>query len=174
MNNNYTRAQNFMHWLTLLMVILTYMAMLLKNSVPEDVAPLMKTLHFNFGLSVFVLMLARLGLRQVYASPPITPPLAKWQRLGVATFHWLLYLLFLMLPVLGVLTLTYGGKQWVLLGWQVPQWVEPDLTLRRAIKNTHEVLANAGYFIVTLHALAALYHHYLRRDDTLRRMMPGK
>lgn len=89
-------------------------------------------------------------------------------------FHVLLYVLFLALPVLGVLTLAYGGKEWVLLGWQVPQFVTPDPALRRIIKSTHETLANTGYFIIGGHALAALYHHYLRKDDTLRRMMPGK
>jgi cytochrome b561 len=106
--------------------------------------------------------------------PPITPPLEVWQAFGAKVFHWLLYLLFLSLPILGVLTLTYGGKEWVLLGWQVPQWITPDPGLRRLVKDIHEILANTGYFIIGVHTLAALYHHYLRGDDTLRRMMPGK
>lgn len=174
MGNRYARSQIILHWLTLLMVILTYAAMLLKDSVPEDMAPLVKSLHFNFGLAVFLLMFIRLGLRHRYATPATTPPLEEWQEWGAKIFHVLLYVLFLALPVLGVLTLAYGGKEWVLLGWQVPQFVTPDPALRRIIKSTHETLANTGYFIIGGHALAALYHHYLRKDDTLRRMMPGK
>lgn len=174
MGNRYARSQIILHWLTLLMVILTYAAMLLKDSVPDDMASLLKNLHFNLGLSVFLLMFIRLGLRRRYATPATTPSLEGWQEWGAKIFHGLLYALFLALPVLGVLTLAYGGKEWALLGWQVPQFVMPDPALRRIIKSAHEVLANTGYFIIGAHALAALYHHYLRRDDTLRRMMPGK
>ncbi|CAI0699276.1 cytochrome b [Serratia quinivorans] len=174
MGNRYAKSQIVLHWLTLLMVILTYAAMLLKDSVPDDITPLIKNLHFNFGLAVFLLMLIRLGLRRRHGTPATTPPLEEWQDVGAKVFHWLLYVIFLTLPVLGMLTLAYGGKTWVLLGWQVPQWITPDPVMRRLIKTTHETLANVGYFIIGAHTLAALYHHYLRKDDTLRRMMPGK
>jgi cytochrome b561 len=174
MSNRYARSQIALHWLTLLMVILTYAAMLLKDSVPDSLAPMVKNLHFNFGVSVFALMFVRLILRYFMMTPAITPLLEEWQDIGAKIFHWLLYVVFLALPVLGVLALAYGGKHWVLLGWQVPQWVTPDPVMRRLIRTTHETLANVGYFIISAHALAALYHHYVRKDDTLRRMMPGK
>ncbi|MFZ1874774.1 MAG: cytochrome b [Chania sp.] len=174
MGARFAKSQIILHWLTLLMVILTYSAMLLKDSVPDDYIDLVKNLHFNFGLSVFVLMFFRLCLRQRHATPPITPALEVWQAFGSKVFHWLLYLLFLSLPILGMLTLAYGGKEWMLLGWQVPQWITPDPGMRSLVKDIHETLANTGYFIIGAHALAALYHHYLRGDDTLRRMMPGK
>jgi Cytochrome B561 len=174
MSNRYARSQIVLHWLTLLMVILTYAAMLLKDSVPEAWAPMVKNLHFNFGASVFALLLIRLAVRAFHATPPTTPPLEEWQEVGAKIFHWLLYVVFLMLPLLGMLTLAYGGKSWSLLGWPVPQWVTPDPVMRKLVKTVHETLANIGYFIIGAHALAALYHHYLRKDDTLRRMMPGK
>jgi cytochrome b561 len=174
MGARFAKSQIILHWLTLVMVILTYSAMLLKDSVSDDQVALVKDLHFNFGISVFVLMLIRLGLRQRHAVPPITPVLEELQALGAKLFHGVLYLLFLSLPVLGFLTLAYGGKQWLLLGWQVPQWVATDPVMRSLVKRAHETLANTGYFIIAIHTLAALYHHYLRRDDTLRRMMLGK
>lgn len=110
MGNRYARSQIILHWLTLLMVILTYAAMLLKDSVPDDMASLVKSLHFNFGLAVFLLMFIRLGLRHRYATPATTPPLEEWQEWGAKMFHVLLYVLFLALPVLGVLTLAYGER----------------------------------------------------------------
>lgn len=36
------------------------------------------------------------------------------------------------------------------------------------------MLANLSYYVVGLHALAALLHHYLWKDNTLLRMMPKK
>lgn len=73
-----------------------------------------------------------------------------------------------------VLTQAYGGRTWLLLGWQVPQWLTPNTDVRDYLKQTHVFIANLGYFVIGIHGVAALYHHYIRRDDTLRRMMPGK
>lgn len=111
MSNRYARSQIVLHWLTLLMVILTYAAMLLKDSVPEAWAPMVKNLHFNFGVSVFALMLIRLAVRSFHAAPPTTPPLEEWQEVGAKIFHWLLYVVFLMLPLLGMLTPPTAGNR---------------------------------------------------------------
>ena len=70
MSNRYARSQIVLHWLTLLLVILTYSTMLLKDSVPEAWGPVVKNLHFNFGVSVFALMLIRLAVRAFRAAPP--------------------------------------------------------------------------------------------------------
>lgn len=63
MKNHYSLSQITLHWLTLLMIVLTYSAMLLSDSVPDEDRALVKNLHFNFGISVWILMLARLWLR---------------------------------------------------------------------------------------------------------------
>ncbi|AJJ61832.1 cytochrome b [Yersinia aldovae] len=174
MKNHYSLSQITLHWLTLLMIVLTYSAMLLSDSVPDEDRALVKNLHFNFGISVWILMLARLWLRHRNPIPRITPKLPDWHLFSAQILHWGLYLMFLSLPVLGFLAQAYGGKTWFLLGWQVPLWVTPNDEARSYLKQTHELIANLGYFVIGIHGVAALYHHYIRRDDTLRRMMPGK
>ena len=47
-----------------------------------------------------------------------------------------------------------------------------DPELQHNLKSVHEFIANAGYFLVGLHAAAALFHHYIVRDNTLERMLP--
>lgn len=174
MKNRYSLPQIVLHWLTLLMIILTYLAMLLSDTVPDEERTFVRNLHFNFGISVWLLMLVRLWLRQRNPTPAISPPLPHWQLLGVRISHWGLYLMFLSLPILGFLTQAYGGRTWLLLGWQGPQWLTPNTDVRDYLKQTHVFIANLGYFVIGIHGVAALYHHYIRRDDTLRRMMPGK
>jgi len=172
MKTRYSLPQICLHWLTLLLVLATYSAMWFKNDVPDEQYDLVKNLHFNFGVAIWVIMFIRLGLSHSSRSPAITPPLSQVQAILAKISHWVLYLIFLALPILGVLTQAYGGKEWPLLGWNVPQFVTPDPAVRRLLKNTHENLATISYFVIGLHTLAALYHHYLRRDDTLKRMMP--
>lgn len=173
MKNRYSLPQIVLHWLTLLMIILTYLAMLLSDTVPDEERTFVRNLHFNFGISVWLLMLVRLWLRQRNPTPAISPPLPHWQllrpyfALGVVSD----------VPITAdsrVLTQAYGGRTWLLLGWQVPQWLTPNTDVRDYLKQTHVFIANLGYFVIGIHGVAALYHHYIRRDDTLRRMMPGK
>lgn len=172
MKNRYSLSQISLHWATLLMIILTYTAMLTRDYFPEDNQPLVRLLHFNFGICVWLLMWVRVFLRTRYATPVITPPLPRWQIAASHAVHGVLYLLFLSLPVLGVLTLEFGGRDWVLFGWRVPQFVTPDPSVRSTVKQIHVFLANCGYYLIGLHALAAIYHHYFRKDDTLLRMTP--
>ena len=76
----------------------------------------------------------------------------------------------LALPVLGYLTLNAAGKPLLVFEMQLPVLVVTNRDLSSQLKDLHESIATAGYFLIGLHSLAALYHHYLVRDNTLRRM----
>ena len=54
-----------------------------------------------------------------------------------------------------------------------PKW-QSLLATAELIKEVHETVGNIGYFIIGLHAAAALFHHYIVRDNTLIRLLPGK
>src|SRR5471030_1032309 len=69
MKTRYSLSQISLHWATLLMIILTYAAMLTRDYFPEDNQPLVKLLHFNFGICVWLLMFARIFLRTRHAAP---------------------------------------------------------------------------------------------------------
>jgi len=170
----FSRWQIRLHWLTLLLVVIACGAIEAKGLVPKG-APardLLKLLHFNAGALVGALMLFRLGLRLRRPDPAIVPVPPRWQEAAARIAHRLLYATFLALPVLGVLALAYGGKQWSLLGLPVHDLVVPDKAVGHTLKEIHETWAEAGYFIVGLHAAAALFHHYVRHDSALAGMLP--
>lgn len=172
----FSAIQIYLHWLTLLLVAITYSAMELKGYLP-DPSPwydFSKTLHFSAGILVWIVMFIRLGLRHRYADPAIIPPPPAWQMLLAKLMHAALYLTFLALPLLGILTLTYGGKSWTLLGIDIPQLMERSGATARTLKTIHETWANIGYFLIAGHAAAAIWHHLIQKDNTLRRMIPGK
>lgn len=52
--------------------------------------------------------------------------------------------------------------------------ITPDKALGRNLQDIHEIIGNIGYFLIGLHAAAALAHHYILRDSTLIRMLPGQ
>jgi cytochrome b561 len=86
--------------------------------------------------------------------------------------HLMLAVFIIAQPLLGMLMVNLGGHPVVLAG---PNWaftlVGPDPHMRTIVHTVHITLAKAFYFVIGLHAFAALWHHFVKRDMTLRRML---
>lgn len=80
--------------------------------------------------------------------------------------------MFLVLPFLGVASLYFGQVEWSFFGITMPIASSLNADTQYNLKELHELIANAGYFLIGFHALAALFHHYIVRDNTLERMLP--
>lgn len=164
------------HWLTLLLLIAVYASIELRGLYPKgsDARELMKLWHFMLGLGVFGLVLIRLPLRLVLQAPPITPAPPAWQHRFALAMDGALYALLLTMPVLGWLALGAQGKEVLFFGWQLPALIGPDRALGKSLEDIHEFIGELGYWLIGLHAAAALFHHHFMRDDTLRRMWPAR
>ncbi|MDZ3822217.1 MAG: cytochrome b [Pseudoxanthomonas sp.] len=164
-----------LHWLTLLLVIAVFACIELRELYPRGSDPreALKAWHFTLGLSVLAITLVRLAARRASPAPPIVPSPPRWQHLAAGAVHLLLYAWLLAMPLLGWLLLSASGKAIPFWGLALPGLVAADPQLADRLKDLHETLANAGYLLVGIHAAAALAHHVLFRDDTLRRMLPG-
>ena len=128
--------------------------------------------HFWTGLAILALMLPRLLLAFSRPAPAVKPPLPAWQALPAKAMHLLLYAMLIVQPLLGLGTAWTDGKEILLPFTQfaLPALLAPDAALAGQLEDLHELLGTAFYYVVGLHAAAALYHHFVRRDDTLRRM----
>ena len=163
-----------LHWLMLLLLIGVFACISLSDSFPENSSTetLLKTSHFTLGLTVFALAWVRLLAKLVSPAPVIEPPIAVWQDRTSKVVQALLYGLMFCMPVLGWLSLSSSGKQIPFFGWQLPALIAQNKDFEEIIKSIHEAGAATLLVLVGVHAAAALYHHYLLRDNTLRRMLP--
>ena len=170
----YHPLQIGVHWLTLLLLIAVYALIELRGIYPKGSAAhdLMKTWHFMLGLTVFALVLIRLPLRGALHAPPITPALPAWQDRLAHAMHWTLYGFLIVMPLLGWLTLSAKGQPIPFFGLELPALIGPDKATAKNLEDIHELIGNVGYALIGLHAAAALWHHYVTRDDTLERMLP--
>jgi cytochrome b561 len=164
------------HWLTLALLVAVYALILLRELYPKGSDPreAMKMWHFMLGLTVFGLVGIRMLLRLMFRAPPITPPPPAWQRALAAAMHLALYLFLIVMPLLGWLTLSAKGAPIPFFGLQLPPLVGQDEALGHSLQEIHETIGTLGYYLVGLHAAAALFHHYFMSDDTLLRMLPRK
>ncbi len=130
--------------------------------------------HVSGGIAILVLMVARLIIRLKRPAPPIVPKPKPWMTGMAHLGHLIITLLFILLPLLGLGLMYNRGNPWIAFGLVMPHAAESNFGLADLFKEYHKLLANLSYYVVGLHALAALLHHYLWKDNTLLRMMPRK
>lgn len=165
-----------MHWLMLLVLVAVYACIELRELYPEHSAAreALETLHYSLGLTVLALVALRLAIRWSSPGPRPAAGTPAWQRRAAAAVHVALYALMIGMPLLGWLALSAGGEPIRFFGLALPPLLAPDEALAHDLEEVHEAFGTAGYFLVGLHALAALVHHYAMRDDTLVRMLPQR
>lgn len=163
-----------LHWLMLLLIAAVYALMELRGYFPKgsDTREAMKTWHYMLGLSVLVLALLRVANQAIGPHPRITPAPPAWIGLSARLMHLGLYLLMIGMPILGWLSLSAEGEPIPFFGFQLPALVGESKQSAEWLEEVHEIGATVGYFLIGFHAVAALFHHYRVRDDTLRRMLP--
>ena len=165
-----------LHWLMLILIAGLYACIELKGNFPKgsDTRELLKQWHFMLGLGVFALVWLRLLARLIAPTPRIVPAIPLWQALPARLMHLALYALMIGAPLAGWLILSAADKPIPFFGLQLPALIGPDPDLAGQIKEIHELVGGLGYWLIGLHAAAGLFHHFIRRDNTLTRMLPGR
>jgi cytochrome b561 len=169
----YTRTALTLHWVTALLIVAGFAIGL--YAVDLKLSPTKLKLyswHKWIGVTVFLLAVARLAWRARHPAPPPPLSMARWERLVARTTHAAIYVLLLVLPVSGWLMSSASGVPVVYFGlWPLPDLVAKDKALADALKLVHYGLNKTLLALVVLHVGAALKHHFVDRDDVLRRML---
>jgi len=168
----YSGAAIFFHWAIFLLVVAAYAAIEIKGFTARGSAArsLSMSVHEWAGVLVVVLAVPRLLWRLV-AGAPSPEPGPRWMQQLASAMHLALYLFIFAQPLLGLLLLAAAGHPLAVPGTGLElALVAPDDGLKAQLKEVHETLGTAFYAVIGLHAVAALFHHYMLGDNTLRRM----
>ncbi len=173
----YSRLTIAIHWLTLLVMIATFATIELRVLFAKGTwaREEIKGWHFALGIVILLMTIARL-LNRVASKdrPPVTPAPPAWQRVLADGAHWVLYAALIGMPLLGWATLSAAGKPVPLFfGIELPMLTGTDKALAKDLEALHKQIGSLLYYVIGLHAAAAIFHHAVRRDDTLRRMLPA-
>jgi cytochrome b561 len=165
-----------LHWLMLLLIVVVYACIDLRGYFPKGSGSreALKTWHFMLGLSVFALVWMRLLINITSPTPRTCSDAPSWQTFSAKLMHVTLYALMIAMPLLGWLLLSASGKSISYFGLELPALVAKNKDLADLVKEIHETGGTIGYFLIGLHATAALFHHYFVKDNTLRRMLPSQ
>jgi cytochrome b561 len=164
-----------LHWLTVLCLVMAAALILTRDQV--DGRALEQWLlegHRHFGLLVLLLLLARVVVRLRAGKLPPAGEHSPIIRVAAALTHIALYGLLLALPLLGWALSDAEDKPVHFLGATLPAIVGADEDLADRLQMLHTDAAWLLLGLVTLHVAAALVHHFVLRDGTLRMMLPKR
>jgi cytochrome b561 len=165
-----------LHWATVLLVLALFVSAwlhALAEARLSDFTPVLLQIHRSFGVIIWVVTALRLAWRLTNASlPPFPKQMTKLHRATVKVSEYGLYALLLGQPVTGLLSTLFGGRPFALFLWEFSPLIPRDEMLRAAFHLSHELGAWALGALAVSHAAAALFHHFVLRDDVLECMAP--
>ena len=131
-------------------------------------------LHKSLGITIFGLAVVRLLWRWFHPAPPLPGSMPPWERAAARTSHALLYLMLLVQPLIGFLQSNAANFPVVL--WRVvplPALIASDEALGETLVVLHRWNSRLLLLLIAVHVAAALRHHFVLKDDVLRRMLPA-
>jgi cytochrome b561 len=167
-------AQSF-HWLTVLLVGTAYILSPggREQRIYSAAVESARMWHESVGLALFILVLLRLVWR-LFNTPPEPQPMPPWMRASAIAAHWALYALLLAIPLTAIMGAWWEAHPLTLYGiGDIAPMLAPAHDLGASIADLHTILGNVILWLAGLHAAAALFHHYVLHDDTLRSMLPS-
>jgi cytochrome b561 len=172
MTDRYTRTAVALHW-TVGALVITALSMgwIMTDMAISPLRLQVYSVHKWIGITILTLFFVRALWRLTHPAPPLLP-MPAWQRRSAQCLHGFLYLMLLVQPITGWIFSNASGRAIVYLGLiPLPNLVGKDKTLAATFKNLHSTGGLVLAIAVGLHVLVALKHHFIDRDDTVRRML---
>ena len=177
----YGRVAMVLHWLTALLILAAFPLGMIANAWPYETSAQFAvkadlfSVHKTLGIAAFLAAILRILWALTQTRPVALHPERRAERFMAEAVHWSLYIAMLVVPLSGwVHHAATTGFAPIL--WPLPQglpFVPQSVDLAEATGAVHWVFTRVLAASVLLHIGGALKHHYLDRDDTLRRMLPG-
>ncbi|WP_444935023.1 cytochrome b [Microbulbifer sp. JTAC008] len=165
-----------LHWLFVILLLSVWGAVELHEFYErgDPMRGWFMQLHFSLGVGVLMLLALRLYWRARHKRPQTEGK--KWQKALSSLTHGGLYLLILAMPVSGIVMRQLFGRDTEFFGlFAVPNLFAKNPDLGKQIAFLHkDVMWPALLILVGLHIAAALWHHFIARDNTLTRMLPQR
>lgn len=177
LRNTLTRfgsVAKFFHWTIVALIILQYVLMQNAEALPRGLEKFkLIMLHKSFGITILGLATLRLLWRWMNPVPPLPDTLKPYEKMLAKVTHVALYALIFAIPLSGWIMSNAENFPVSYFGWfTLPNLVGADRAFGHQMEDLHELLFNVLLVVAVLHVLGALKHHFVLKDDVLKRMLP--
>jgi cytochrome b561 len=175
-DGQYSALAKVFHWATVPLMFLAIATGLTLRFMKDDVKFSFYALHESTGLLILFLAVARLAWRGFSAPPALPDHIPARMRAGASFVHHALYAALIIQPLLGFFTTNAYGfpmqGSTAFLGFiDMPKFMAANETLAFVLHWGHSLVGWSLPFLLAAHIGGAIYHHALRRDGTLLRML---
>ncbi len=171
----YSLTARALHWITAALVLTTIpLGVVIVNEWGGPLQDPLYDLHRSIGALLILVIMVRLGYRLTHPPLPLPDDIPPVQRLAARATHWALYGLLVVQPFVGWAATSAYGAQIVVFGlFELPPILSQDRALSDRLFVVHALIGGAIACLVAVHIGAALYHHFVRGDRVLMRMITG-
>jgi cytochrome b561 len=171
----FDRATRLIHWLTAALMLLVFvLAFSIDIAASRTSHIAFLQLHRSVGLTIWVLSLGRFVWRCFAKYPNWPSDMSRSMQIAAMASEYALYALLLTQPLLGLLqTNAHGDQVNLFFIGQLPALIEKNRQLAQTLLGLHKAVGFSLLGLIAVHAAAALFHHFWRRDDTLTAMLPA-
>lgn len=184
---NYGTIAKWLHWLTALLFLGSYISVYYRQWFTEKETPENWTalqLHLSIGITIAVIVILRIIWKMMNKSPQPEPG-KKWEHLAAKTGHLALYAVMIIMPVTGYLGTGVDTEYFFLFDITgikdtalYASVIGDSMTFKefeKPIDFIHkDIMGSLVVWLLILgHAAAAMYHHHVRKDRTLKKMTSG-
>lgn len=161
-----------LHWFMFVLLIAVFATIESRSLFPRGSDPreLVKALHFMLGIAVLLLVVIRLGVRLSSPTPAIVPAPRFLENVFAKIMHLALYAFMIFMPLAGWVILSAEGHGVPFFGLELPALIDKNESVAEQVEELHKLVGEIGYYLIGLHVLAGLFHHYIKRDNTLKRI----
>jgi cytochrome b561 len=173
----YTRTAVVLHWLIGLCVLAQITLGLWMITIPKSppgVRAWWFNMHKSIGITLALLILARILWRLLHRPPPLPATMPNWERVAARANHWLLYACMIVMPVSGYLGSSFTKYPILYWGIKLPQWGWDSPELKDLCSQVHYVTVIIFIALIAIHIAAALKHWLIDRDGVAGRMWFAK
>ena len=163
-----------LHWIIVILIINQWVIAARADALPNGLAKLQALgWHKSFGMTILMLAVVRLAWRLMNPTPDLAGETKPWERLLARLSHFLLYALIFAMPLTGWMMSSARNfpVSWFKL-FQFPDLVAPAERMFHRMHDLHHQLFAALVIVALLHIAGALKHHFIDKNDVLKRMLP--
>ena len=172
-SSSYGLITRLFHWLISIMIIALLIVGFTMTSMETSANKWeLYSMHKATGVIVLSLVSLRFLWRLANIQLDLPADLPSWQKLASRITHYLLYVFMFLMPISGVLMSILGGHEVNVFNlFTIPATAEKNVDLARFFWNIHGISAFTFAGLIGLHISAGLYHHFIRKDNILSRMI---